>query len=132
MKTAVLLVRLLLIFEVSESREIQFESFEYSPKKSDLIGYGSLRLIKNKNKKNTFTLSGNYSVKRELGNEKVLIMDVMTKSGALLSRTVQTFCEFTRSESGIWPDFVKQSSMPKDGPCPFPSVISIFRNFTAF
>lgn len=122
MKIVVLLGFLLFITKSCESKEFIFDSFDYSPEESDLIDYGTLRLVKNKTRKNTYTLKGNYTIKRELGNEKLVTFEVFTKAGALLTRSTYPFCEFTRIEKMIWPDLVKHSNMPQDNPCPFPEV----------
>ena len=122
MKFVIIFFALTLFFRVYLAKEFNFDSVDYSPKKSDLIDYGTLRLLKSKTKKNTFSLKGNFTIKRELGNEKVVAFEVFTKAGILLSRTTYTFCEFTKVEKIIWPDLIKQSNMPQDNPCPFPTV----------
>jgi hypothetical protein len=116
--------------QVYETKEIIFDSFAYSPKTSDLINYGSLRFVKSKKKKNTYTLRGNYTIKRELGNEKLVTFELFTRTGGLLTRRTYAFCEFTRTETMIWPDLVKRSNMPQDNPCPFPEVRLSFLPFS--
>lgn len=110
--------------EVFCGREITFDSLEYSPQESDLIDYGTLRLKQGKTK-SSYNLNGNFSIKRTLGNEKLVTFEVFSKTGLLLIRNTYAFCEFIRIEKMIWPDLVKHSNMPKDNPCPFPAV----RNF---
>ena len=122
MKIVILFFALTLVFRVYIAKELTFDSVEYSPKKSDLIDYGTLRLLKSKSKKNTFSLKGNFTIKRELGNEKLVTFEVFTKAGILLTRTTYAFCEFTRVEKTIWPDLINHSNMPQDNPCPFPVV----------
>lgn len=122
MKFVVILFALILFFKVYLAKEFSFDSIEYSPKKSDLINYGTLRLLKSRTKKNTFSLKGNFTIKRQLGNEKLVTFEVFTKSGILLTRTTYAFCEFTKVEKMIWPDLIKHSNMPQDNPCPFPVV----------
>jgi hypothetical protein len=126
MKIITIFVTFMVFYEAYSAREISFDSFEYSPE-SDVIDYGNLRLLKSKNKINTFHLKGNFTIKRQLGNEKIVTFEVWTRSGPMLIRNSYAFCEFTRIEKMIWPDLLKSSNMPQDNPCPFPEVIHKFR-----
>jgi hypothetical protein len=130
MKIIAIFVTFMVFYSAYPAREVSFDSFEYSPKESDLIGYGNLRLLRSKAKKNTFNLKGNFTVKRQIGNEKLVTFEIWTRTGALMIRNTYAFCEFTRIEKLIWPELVKVSNMPQDNPCPFPEVHYLFwQNF---
>ena len=121
MKIIVLFVTFLVISSTFGARDVTFDSFKYSPEESDLLDYGTLKLSKAKTK-NTYVLNGNFTIKRSLGNEKLVKFEIWTKSGILLVTTTYAFCEFTRIEKSMWPDLIQSSNLPKDNPCPFPVV----------
>lgn len=106
--------------ETFAARNVTFDSFQYSPEESDLIDYGSLRLKKAKTK-NIFTLNGNFTFKRTLGNEKIITIEILSRQ-AVLVRNVHPFCQFIKTEKLFWPDLLDVSNMPKNNPCPFPAV----------
>lgn len=108
------------INELLAGRSLTIDSFEYSPKYSDLIDFSSLKLNKVESK-NDFVLDGNFTFKRSLGNEKTVTFEVL-KGRVALVRNVHAFCQFIKSEKMFWPDLVESSNMPKDNPCPFPAV----------
>lgn len=109
-----------LIFgQVLSVREVKFDFIEYSPKESDLLDYGTLKLIKAK-ARNTFYLNGNFTVKRKVGNEKLVKFEVLTRRGGLLVTSTYAFCEFTIIEKVMWSDLIKSSNLPRNNPCPYP------------
>lgn len=122
-----LIIAILIIIYCKEllARNVTFESFNYSPEESDLIDYGNLKFKKGKNK-SMYTLNGNFSIKRKMGNEKLVTIDIFNGAGNLLAKNTHVFCEFMRVEKIFWPELVKSSSMPQDNPCPFPPV-SLFK-----
>lgn len=120
MKVIVVFLVVLLCDQFS-TRNVTFESFDYSPEESELIDYGNLKLKKGKTK-SVYTLKGNYSVKKNLGNEKLVSVEILNGAGVLLVRSNYAFCEFMRNEKMFWPELLKSSNMPKDNPCPFPAV----------
>lgn len=121
MKAVIIFLVLLVVYESLGARVMTFDSFEYSPEESDLIDYGSLRMNKGKNK-SVYFLRGNFTIKRTLGNEKLVTFEVLTKNGFPIVRNTYAFCEFTRIEKTIWPELIKSSNMPGNYPCPFPAV----------
>lgn len=121
MKILVIIFMLVICHETFAARTVSFDAFEYSPKESDLLDYGSLTLKQGK-KKSSYVLNGNFTVKRTLGNEKIVVFEVWTRNNLLLVKTQYAFCEFTRIEKQIWPDLIKFSNMPQNNPCPFPAV----------
>lgn len=120
MKIIAVFLTFLMFVEILAGRSLTIDSFEYSPKDSDLIDFSSLTLDKVKSK-NDFVLNGNFTFKRNLGNEKTVTFEVL-KSRVSLVRNVHAFCQFIKTEKMFWPDLVESSNMPKDNPCPFPSV----------
>ena len=110
------------------ARIVTFDSIEYSPKESDLIDYGTLTLKQSK-KINTFVLDGNFTIKRTLGNEKIVIFEILSRNNFPLVRNSYAFCEFTRIEKMIWPDLLKASNMPQNKPCPFPAVSKLLKHY---
>lgn len=122
-----LIITIFVIIYIEEllARNVTFESFNYSPEESDLIDYGNLKFKKGKTK-SVYTLNGNYSIKRKLGNEKLVTIDISNGAGILLTKNTHAFCEFMRVEKMFWPELVKSSSMPQDNPCPYPPV-SLFK-----
>lgn len=121
MKVVIIFIACLTFREAFAVRQVTFDSFLYSPEDSDLIDYGTLKIWKGKNKK-TLTLNGNFTIKRILGNEKLVTFEILSGNGLLLRKNTYAFCEFIRIEKMIWPNLVKVSSMPQDNPCPFPVV----------
>lgn len=111
-----LVILLLAISIICGARDIIFDSFDYAPKGSnDLIDFGTLKLRKSK-AKNTYNLRGNFTVKRPLGNEKIVIFEVHKRAGGMLVTTRYPFCEFTRIDKTFWPDLLKVSNMSEACP----------------
>jgi hypothetical protein len=129
MKAFIILRSFLVIHQVFTAREAKFDSLEYSPQESDLLDYGTLKLTKTK-ARNTFYLNGNFTVKRTVGNEKLVRFEVWARGGGLLVTSTYAFCEFTKIDnSKLWSDLIKSSNMPKDLPCPYPEVHSYMHTF---
>ena len=120
----------LLIRELLEARTVNFKSFTYWPKESDLIDFGTLKLTKIRNK-NIFVLNGNYAISKNFGNEKLLTF-ILMRNGGQLARQTYAFCEYMNVDKTIWPELVKASNFPKNNPCPFPEVNEIFNFFRCF
>lgn len=115
-----LAIFLLAIFIICGARDIIFDSFDYTPKGSnDLIDFGTLKLRKSK-AKNTFNLRGNFTLKRSLGNEKIVIFEVYKRAGGMLVTTRYPFCDFTTIDKSFWPELLKVSNMTND--CPLEEV----------
>lgn len=121
MKIIVIFLIFGMIYQASSSRSVTFESFEYLPKESDLLDYGTLALKQSINSKSNFVLNGNFTIKRTMGNEKLMVFEVKSR-GLLLIKNTYAFCEYIRIEKNLWPYLVKASNMPQDNPCPFPAV----------
>lgn len=63
------LVVLFVVISFAASRDIELESFKPSSRSDqDLIDYGTLRITKVS--KNNFTISGDFSLKKNVANEK--------------------------------------------------------------
>ena len=102
-------------------REVFYEDLAYFPKEPNtLIDYGSLKLTRSKDKTLIF-LTGNFSILTNLGNEKLVILEIYN-GNALMARSIKPFCEFVKGETIFWPSLIKSSNMPRDNPCPFPAV----------
>lgn len=124
-----LVLLLLAISIICGARDIIFDSFDYNPKGSnDLIDFGTLKLRKSK-AKNTYNLRGNFTVKRPLGNEEIVIFEVYKREGRMLVTTRYPFCEFTRIDKSFWPDLLKVSNMSEE--CPLEEV-SLFKIKSTF
>ncbi|KAG5673765.1 hypothetical protein PVAND_003785 [Polypedilum vanderplanki] len=101
-------------------RQIYFEELNYWPKeKSKVIDYGSMRLTRSRDKK-FFYFKGSFTLLNSLANEKLVILE-LHKKDAIILRTIKPFCEFIRTETEFWPKLSRNSNMPKNNPCPFPS-----------
>lgn len=104
-------------------REIFFEDFEYGPIESDFINYGSLKVSRAKNK-TVFFLRGNFSTSRDVGNDKLIHLELWKDKG-LLIKSIQPFCNFIRGDNIFWPELANNSNMPSAQTCPFPAVSEI-------
>lgn len=120
MKTFSSIWLIFILFSSSFCREIYFENFEYSPKKSPYIDYDSLQVSRTKNK-TIFFLRGNFSVFRSIGNDKPVTLELWKDKGLLLKST-QPFCNFIKGDNIFWPELVKNSNIPTVQTCPFPAV----------
>lgn len=85
------------------------------------MDYGNLRMKKGKTK-SVYTFKGNFSIRNDIGNEKLASVEIRTGSGGLLVKNTYAFCEFMKAEKLIWPEMMKASNMPHDNSCPLPSV----------
>lgn len=104
------------------SREFVINSAEYEPKESDLIDYGDIKLLKNRQTRE-FVLKGNFTLHQNVGNEKTLVLEVY-RGTLRLMRTQYMFCDYMNRDTVFWTGLVKNSNFPKDNPCPFPAVSS--------
>lgn len=121
MRVVIPFLLLFIFHQVFTAREVKFDSLHYSPVESDLLDYGTLKLTKAKIR-NTFYLNGNFTIKRMIGNEKLVKFEVWARGGGMLITSTHAFCEFTNIDKSLWPDLMKASTMPKNNPCPFPEV----------
>jgi hypothetical protein len=101
-------------------REIYFQDFEYFPTESEFIDYGSLKVSRTKNR-TIFFLRGNFTISRDVGNDKPITLELWKDKGLLL-RSIQPFCTFVRGDNIFWPELVNNSNMPSPQTCPFPAV----------
>lgn len=99
---------LILIFLFSQTycREVFYENLDYFPKNDQTtFDYGSLKLTRSKNKTLIY-FKGNFTVLQNLGNEKLIIMELYNEN-ALMARSVKSFCEFIKTETIFWPNLIK-------------------------
>lgn len=138
---------LLWIFVTTIScREFELESFTPSANTDpNLIDYGTVRV--KKINRNQFALTGNFELKKNIGNEKQvrldgvkliftfvifdsqIVFEIFLPSGDLLIRNKQPMCDFTKKDTLVWPDLIDASNLPKNRPCPFPKGNYTIDNF---
>jgi hypothetical protein len=111
-----------LVIKYVSSRDVIVNSADYNPKESDLIDYGTLKFLKNRKMKQ-YIMTGNFTLNSDIGNEKLLVMEVYNERQIRLLRVQFPFCEYMRNDQTFWPKLVKSSDFPDSNPCPFPAVI---------
>lgn len=103
-----------------QTRDVIINYAEYEPIKSEFMDYGSFKLMKNRQTRE-FIVKGNFTLYQNVGNEKIVIVDIY-RGAVRLTRMQYPFCEYMQRDTVFWPDLLKNSDFPKNNPCPFPSV----------
>ncbi|KAG5673764.1 hypothetical protein PVAND_003784 [Polypedilum vanderplanki] len=116
------------------AREIKIEDLASDPKlkDNDYIDFGTLRVTKVK--KNYYSISGNFEIKQNLGNEKKILLEIKSKTtGSLIYKREDLLCTFLQKENLIIPGLIQKSNIPTDvmtDLCPFPSGDYWIKNYT--
>ncbi|XP_070503078.1 uncharacterized protein [Chironomus tepperi] len=109
------------LIAVVSSREVEIENFTPDPKvnATEFFDYGTLRL--KKERRNHYSISGDFELFENSGNEKELLLEVRDKRNkVLMMRSQDKFCDFLKHEKQVWPDVQQKSNFPEGNPCPLP------------
>jgi hypothetical protein len=112
---------LFVIIKYVGARDVIINSADYNPKESNFVDYGTLKLMRNRKLKQ-YIVTGNFTLHKDIGNEKLLVMEVFNERRFRLIRLQFPFCDYMKKDDTFWPNLVKSSDFPDDNPCPFPAV----------
>ncbi|EDW00399.1 uncharacterized protein LOC6565032 [Drosophila grimshawi] len=76
--------------------------------------------------RNQYTLDGDFELKRNMGNEQKISLQVFTyiesakQKGPLVMNMNKPFCQFVNEDEDTYPYLLEVSNLPVPGDCPFP------------
>ncbi|KAL7024373.1 hypothetical protein ACKWTF_013011 [Chironomus riparius] len=103
------------------SREVEIENFRPDPKvkSTGFFDFGTLRL--KKENRNHYSISGDFELLENSGNEKEILLEVKDKRDKIvMMKSQHKLCDFLKNEKQIWPDIQRNSNLPEGNPCPMP------------
>ncbi|KAH8387268.1 hypothetical protein KR093_006021 [Drosophila rubida] len=122
-----LLILVSAVWGEEKAYNVELNSFDKNPKINDdekWIDWGDLRM--KKVARNQFTLTGSFEVKRNLGDEQKVSMQVFMyddstqEKGPMVMNVEKPFCQFVNEDEDTYPYVQKASNLPEQGQCPFP------------
>ncbi|XP_062561737.1 uncharacterized protein LOC134225570 [Armigeres subalbatus] len=128
------LIYVVFYIEKTQTYEVTIESMMPDPSSDpDAVDFGTLRITRAG--RNTFTISGTFSILRVMGNEARIRLEVLSKDitgpgyNQRIFRNERVFCEYLDTEDMFIPPLRKVSNFPNRGTCPFPKLDVTIKDF---